>query len=136
MKTSRRPGAKPQGPFEDKRRTLTTRITEGTRVKLEAAARDSTRSLSQEIELRLELSLDRDEGLGGRRTAALLRSLAAMVEPHYDDNYHWLDDRDAFNVVIDRWTQYLKTKAPTRAVADQAQIQSEFDELKKNISEA
>src|SRR5690242_4365213 len=49
----RRPGPKPRGPFENKRLTLTTRITEDLRKKLEAAAEATGRSLSQEIELRL-----------------------------------------------------------------------------------
>jgi hypothetical protein len=52
-KTAKRRGPKPKGPFEDKRRTLTTRITESTRNKLDDAAKASGRSLSQEIEHRL-----------------------------------------------------------------------------------
>lgn len=43
------------------RQTLTTRITEKTRRCLERAVAESGRSLSQEIELRLELSLAREE---------------------------------------------------------------------------
>jgi TraY domain len=51
-----KPGPKPRGPFKDKRRTITTRITEEIRAKLEAACAASGRSLSQEIELRLEIA--------------------------------------------------------------------------------
>ena len=55
-----KPGAKPRGPFEDRRKTFTTRITAETRAQLDAAAAHSGRSLSQEIELRLVLSFERD----------------------------------------------------------------------------
>jgi len=46
-------GVKPRGPFANKKRALTTRITEETRAMLEADAEAAGRSLSQEIELRL-----------------------------------------------------------------------------------
>ncbi len=57
-----KPGPKPRGPFADKRKTLTTRITERTRRRIEEAAEQTDRSLSQEIEFRLERSLS-DEDL-------------------------------------------------------------------------
>lgn len=57
----KRPGPKPRGPFQDKRKTLTTRITEDTRARLDAAAQQTGRSLSQEIELRLEKSFLLDD---------------------------------------------------------------------------
>jgi hypothetical protein len=49
-------GVKSRGPFDDKRKTLTTRITGSTRNSLENAAKESGRSFSQEIEYRLERS--------------------------------------------------------------------------------
>ena len=68
-KKAGKPGPKPRGPFADKRRTLTTRITDRTRQRLEDAAAATDRSLSQEIELRLERSFERGdvalETLGG-----------------------------------------------------------------------
>ncbi len=57
---SSRPGPKPRGPFIDKRKTMSTRLTSKTRAQLDAAAAQSGRSLSQEIELRLVLSFERD----------------------------------------------------------------------------
>ena len=57
-----KPGPKPRGPFANKRKTLTTRITERTRRRIEEAAEQTDRSLSQEIEFRLERSLS-DEDL-------------------------------------------------------------------------
>ncbi len=68
-KKAGKPGPKPRGPFADKRRTLTTRITDRTRQRLDDAAAATDRSLSQEIELRLERSFERGdvalETLGG-----------------------------------------------------------------------
>ena len=72
-KRARRPGPKPRGPFEGKRQTLTTRITDATRSKLEAASRDADRSLSQEIEFRLEQSF-REIDVRHRETLLARRS--------------------------------------------------------------
>jgi hypothetical protein len=62
MARKRAPGAgrKPRGEFRGKSATLATRITPGTRAALDRAARKSGRSLSQEVESRLDLSIRRD----------------------------------------------------------------------------
>lgn len=57
----KRPGPRSRGPYTDKRRTLSTRITDETRAKLDDASKASGRSLSQEIELRLERSFWTDD---------------------------------------------------------------------------
>ena len=57
-------GAKAKGPYENKRAVLTTRITGKTRKALENAAAMSGRSLSQEIEHRLERSFMVEDSLG------------------------------------------------------------------------
>ncbi len=62
-KKAGKPGPKPRGPFADKRRTLTTRITDRTRQRLEDAAAATDRSLSQEIEMRLERSFAEEANL-------------------------------------------------------------------------
>ncbi len=79
--TRRRPGPKPRGPFQNKRLTLTTRITEDLREKLEAAAEASGRSLSQEIELRLTQSFTADETLAtAERMMATAERTIAVAE--------------------------------------------------------
>ena len=77
-KKASKPGPRPRGPFEGKRKTLTTRITGLTRKRLEDAARDAERSLSQEIEMRLEHSFVED--LGSEFTRKLMRALALAKE--------------------------------------------------------
>lgn len=106
-----KPGPKPRGPYEGKRETLTTRITPSTRRKLDQAAEAADRSLSQEIELRLERSFDREDSLGGHRTAALLRKLAHLAEASTGDK-HWLDDDAVFNAVLLLWQCELRKMAP------------------------
>lgn len=87
-KTKARPGPKPRGPFEGKRKTLTTRITEETRRRLDEAAEANDRSLSQEIEIRLDRSFlsetARFEDFGGRKKYELARLFALtgnVLEP-------------------------------------------------------
>jgi hypothetical protein len=85
MQSARRRGAKSKGLFEEKRRTVTVRVTDETRARLERAASESGRSLAQEIELRLDRSLDRqgalDEAFGmtyGNR-AGLVRFIGLVI---------------------------------------------------------
>ncbi len=61
----RGPGRPARGPYTDKRKTLTTRITADMRQALEDAAAKADRSLSQEIELRLEQSFRVGDLFGG-----------------------------------------------------------------------
>jgi hypothetical protein len=75
MEGGHRRGPKPQGPFEYKRRMLTTRITDDIRTKLDAAARAAGRSLSQEVEMRLESSFQ----AAGQLREALELSLGPQV---------------------------------------------------------
>jgi hypothetical protein len=84
MEATRR-GPKPKGPYQDKRFTLTTRITADTRARLAQEATRSGRSLAQEIELRIALSLESQGALDqafdlayGSR-AGLIRFLGAVI---------------------------------------------------------
>jgi hypothetical protein len=123
-----KPGPKPRGPYEGKRETITTRITPGTRQKLDQAAEAADRSLSQEIELRLERSFDREDGLGGHRTAAVLRRLAHLAEASTGDK-HWLDDDGTFHAVLDLWQRELRKMTPPISKP----IERQTDEGKKWI---
>ena len=78
-----RRGRPPRGPYANKRKTLSTRITSTLRTRLEEAAEESGRSLSQEIEFRLEQSFADDqakhEAFGGKHVYALMRLLGSAV---------------------------------------------------------
>ncbi|HLJ20064.1 MAG TPA: hypothetical protein VKU84_07695, partial [Stellaceae bacterium] len=113
-KGTRRPGPRPKGPFEDKRATLTTRITQETRDKLDASAVAAGRSLSQEIEFRLESSFAADEVFGGARAAALFRMLAGAakdIEARLGSG-GWLEDFATFAVVRQRWVELIDEHGP------------------------
>lgn len=107
MEKGMRPGPKPKGPFADKRATLATRITDETRQKLDQAAAANGRSLSQEVEVRIEESFQ----YGGPRTAELLRRLAAQVET-WPGGDEWLDDPRGYQWVRDLWDAEIKAAEP------------------------
>jgi Arc-like DNA binding domain len=113
---------------EAKRASFNTRLREGLKVALETSAAENGRSLSEEIESRLEMSLAEENALGGPRVAALLRTLVVMIEDYGDDS--WLFDADAFNETIDRWNRFFDTIRPARADSDVERISSEFEAFK------
>src|SRR4051812_21078645 len=96
MRRKRAPGAgrKPRGEFKNKSRTLTTRITAATREALERAAKKNSRSLSQEIEHRLDFSLNRDRQLARQGHIRALAELIALVGERVEESTKrdWLND--------------------------------------------
>src|SRR3954447_24995225 len=104
------------------------RMREPLRAEIEKAAADRGVSMNAEMVERLSESFRTDNALGGRRTAALLRSLAGLVEvcqgvgsPEHDDD--WLDDRGQFNQVVDAWNRFLDEMRPPEAEQDRIQQQ-------------
>lgn len=63
-----------------KRQMLTMRVTQQMRERIEAAAAKNGRSLSQEIELRLEHSFLADKEFGGDEQAELLRRISLVMD--------------------------------------------------------
>lgn len=96
MARKRAPGAgrKPRGEFKNKSRTLTTRITAATREALERAAKKSARSLSQEIEHRLDSSIRRDRQLARPGHIRALAELIAFVGERVEETTerNWRND--------------------------------------------
>jgi hypothetical protein len=121
-----RSGPKPRGPFEDKRKTLTTRITEETRAMLEAGAAASGRSLSQEIELQLERALAGEKDLGGPRIAALLRSLVNTIclSGAGGTSDQWLDDPGRRSAVFRLMKQRLDRTHVEMATKEQNTLEN------------
>jgi hypothetical protein len=121
-KDRKRRGPRPKGEFEDKRRTLSTRITEETREHLEQARASTGRSLSQEIEFRLEQSFKSDqvlaEVLGGTRAFEIFRQLSLVakdIEREMSEREvvgKWTDDFRVFAAVIGAWEGMLPALAP------------------------
>jgi hypothetical protein len=101
-------GPAPKGEFEGKSRVFSTRIREDTRSALEDAARKSGRSLSQEIESRLQRTFTEDRTIdaafGSRRNYALMVMLANVI--NWTENQtssakaDWVDDPYSFDLVV------------------------------------
>jgi len=119
-----RSGRQPLGPFAGKHKTFTTRITPETRARLDAAAAESGRSLSQEIELRLERSFQTADALAvalteafGRQGATLQRLLRDLMRPSgayaLTAESDWLSDATAFGELEGAFTHFLARLRPT-----------------------
>ena len=80
-------GRRPRGEYPEKTRVFASRIREDTWKKLQQAAAESNRSVSQEFEHRLRRGLDDDkwieETFGDRRTFGLMKiaAMAAVSSP-------------------------------------------------------
>ncbi len=99
-----RRGRPPRGPYANKRKTLSTRITSTLRTRLDEAADQADRSLSQEIELRLEQSFANDQAkydaFGGKHIYALMRFLGSAVSLiETGTGRKWRDDRVTYHQV-------------------------------------
>jgi hypothetical protein len=77
-------GPAPKGEFTGQSAVLSTRIRPETRAALEAAAKESGRSLSQEIEFRLRSTFLEDEKIvdvfGSKKNYAIMRMAASLAE--------------------------------------------------------
>ena len=87
-------GRKPRGEFRGKSATLTTRIMPGTRKQLEHAAKQSTRSLSQEIEYRLVKSIEKDRDRARQPHVRALAEAVALIAQQVEraTGKHWNED--------------------------------------------
>jgi hypothetical protein len=109
------------------------RMKEPLRAALERDALARGVTMNAAIVERLDASFRDEESFGGRRTAALLRQLGAFVglEGYNDD---WLDDRAAFNVVMDRWQKHLVAIKPVEAETDRQENQRSLAEFRQILS--
>ena len=113
----KRPGRPPRGEYVDKRKTLSTRITSELRDRLDKSADESGRSLSQEIEFRLEQSFRDQKALyrefGGQENYNIMRFLALI--PHFAEamtRQPWREDRETFRIVMKAIEATFETGIP------------------------
>jgi TraY domain len=98
-------GPAPRGEYVGKSSVFSTRIRPDLRKKLEQAAKRTGRSLSQEVEHRLNRSFIEDdkiaETFGDRRTFILMRMMADAIHfGHERANLTWLDNPIEFEKAI------------------------------------
>ena len=126
----RQQGRRPLGPDEGKRSVLNARITTSLRAKLEMAAAETGRSLSQEIELRLEDSF-RDEtaihrAVGGKGGFDLLCALGVIATAvgrgfgtiWWRDPKMFAESRRMWDVIFDAVAKGLGESKPEKVSAE------------------
>jgi hypothetical protein len=103
----KRRGPAPKGEYVGKSAVFSTRIRQDLRTKLDAAAKTSGRSLSQEVENRLRLSFREDEKLtdwfGSTRNGLVVKLIAAVLQLAQNPerpNVSWLDDAYTFQQAV------------------------------------
>jgi len=112
-------GRPPRGEFSGKTRNINTRITGELRQRLDHAAKEHNRSLSQEIEMRLTRSFDEERdrttsAFGTAATYALFRmatETVKMVEEWTGER--WLRDRFTFEIAAAAISSVVTSFAPT-----------------------
>ncbi len=122
---------RPKLPPEKKRLSSTGfRPTPEVRAKLEAAARENNRSLSSEIESRLERSLGQEEDLyqsfGGKHVYAMARMLAAAVmAAECQMGKRWQEDEETYHLAKGTIEALLGTLGPKQSdlVAEKEMIE-------------
>jgi len=113
-KTLKRRGRPPLPKEEGKRFALALRVTGPMRRALEEAANSSGRSISQEIELRLEQTFSNEKVFGGDAMLGLLQMLAgaaAMVEARQGGK-RWTSDWDTYQAVRRAWETIIQSLTP------------------------
>jgi hypothetical protein len=108
-KPSRR-GRPPLKSGEAKRASFNTRLRNTLKERLEESARAAGRSLSEEIESRLERSFDRTESLGGPEYEALFQMMAAAARViEFRLGKSPLSDPEGSGVARNAWRQIIQS---------------------------
>src|SRR5262245_11068858 len=133
MTAKRKPGAgrKPRGGFKGKSVTFTTRITPETRAALERLAQKSGRSLSQEAEHLLDLSIRRKREHARKRHVRSLAEAVALVTEWVEGatDKRWLDDtftgdalRHAIEFLVFHFAPHEALEVPAKVEAAAAKV--------------
>lgn len=103
-------------PGEGKKRwILSIRTTTEGRQRLRDAADEQGRSLSEEIENRLQVSFHRDDAYGGSANAAFVNLLGALIrDTEAETGKSWRTDRLTWEKVRDRIAREVDERAPRR----------------------
>lgn len=130
---------------ETKRSQIPVRTTPKARARLQDAAKAAGRSLTQEIEQRLERSLLEENALGGPRTASFFQAAAALIQRVEDTTKaSWLDDFETWSAVhavlpslMEAW-QPLPPNSPeaVSAAREKAQKEEKFGQAYDKLREA
>lgn len=111
--TQRRRGRPPLKPGTPKRSSFNTRLRSKLKERLEAEAQEAGRSLSEEIEFRLEQSFRDEDTFGGAPMASLFRLLAAAAQIIENDTGKSRDDDwDTYMITNEAWRALISASSP------------------------
>lgn len=128
-------GRPPAGEFRERSATLTTRIREELKFKLELSAKHNKRSLSQEIERRLHDSyLSEDQAKltsGSAENDLVLRviALALQAASRGDQRSDWLLDSETFDRALNLVVAMLKALRPNTSSSSSRLVDHEPEEI-------
>ena len=112
-------GPAPKGDYSDKTEVFSTRIRPDLKQRLQTAAAENGRSVSQEVERRLRRSFDDDlvavETFGSRRNRALMKMIAQSIETVWSPetpDADWLSDPWSFEQVVQTVNRVLEAARP------------------------
>jgi len=98
-------GRPPKTAGEAKRAQFNTRLRPRLKLALETAAQENRRSVSEEVEFRLEWSFAEMERLGGPTVFSTFLAMVdiAKSQAAYRD-VDWMRDRATFDIVLEEWS--------------------------------
>ena len=112
----------PGRPSKNKRGTFKFRVTDSLRTKMEAAAKSSNRSVSEEIEHRLEQSFTTDfvmtQLLGGGKNATLLRLIAGRLSGLDQQAFPWHSHAESAQRLVAQIQQAMDSVSRTDTPED------------------
>ena len=135
-KQTRRTGRPPSTPGQPKRSAFNTRLRAEIKKRLELEAESAGRSLSEEIEFRLERSLQQEADSGGRQLHGLLRLLVGATEIIQERRGKSpFDDWDTWDALQEAWDQLIGQMAPEPPL-DITRLKKKTDALQSKLPDA
>ena len=116
-------GPAPKGEYAGQSSVFSTRIRPDLRRLMEKAAKQSGRSLSQEVEYRLRRSFVEDDKIadafGDRQTYRLMRMMTDAIRLSEVEGTSWLNDPYAFHIALSAALSVLGEVAPDMPSSDE-----------------
>lgn len=140
MVTGRRPGRPTKPTSERKRNSVTLRVRDALKDAIAAAAKANQRSVSEEAEFRLELSLLDDASVGGGdlRPIAVVMATAFAAGGRRRDGRppsQWLHDPAAFRSATMKVFETLLALAPREGAPEDFDLAFEARKLSRTMIE-
>ena len=131
--SERKRGRPPLPPKQRKRNNVTIRLRDDLKSSLQEAGVDQGRSLSEEIEARLEASLLGEAAFGGRELQTLFRLLGTVAEVIQEQSgKKWNEDWETSIAVRTAWNRLIADVMPPVPLSEK-KITARVDKLEAEI---